>query len=66
MEKSLHNVDHCAELVDARSPASVSGGATGVYEDLKNLLFVETYSAVGTESIQLFLESKRRMDFKQL
>ncbi len=66
MEKGLHDIDHCAELIGTRSPPSVSGGATGIDQDLQDLLFVETYFADGTETIQLFFDSKRGINSEQL
>ena len=50
MEKGLHNIDHRADFIDCRSPTAMSGGASGVHKNLQNLFFVETDSAVGTET----------------
>ena len=66
MEKGLHDVDHGVELIDSRTPASVSGSASGVHKDLQDLFFVDAYFTVGTETIQLLFESNRRINSKQL
>ena len=65
MEKRLHDLDHCVQLVRLWSPSSVSGGAAGVHEHLQNLFFVATYLAGGLQTLQLLVESYSRIDLKQ-
>ena len=65
MEKRFHDVDHRAQLIGFRSPSSVNSGTARVHKNLQNLFLVETYSAVGTQTLQLLFESHCGIDSKQ-